>query len=161
MVTIENEKMPHWAKRVDEIGPRRWHREKQYSNRRGEFVASVVFNLIALVILYKIPDWHFGFITLKYGAVMYILIFSCLVQIGGNLLMLLLDFRFIRYLSHIFMEAASFLALITVYYIYPLDFSNFPGLHWIDIIFPWILIIGMIIAALKVVSNIWKLVFWR
>jgi len=161
MVTFENEKMPHWAKRVDEFGPRRWHREKQYHNRRGEFIASIVFNLIALVILYKIPDWHFGFITQKYGAVMYILIFSCLVQIGGNLLMLLLDFRYVRYLSRIFMEAASFLAQITLYYIYPLDFSNYPGLHWIDIIFPWILIIGMIIAALKVVSNIWKLVFWR
>ena len=157
----ENEHMPHWAKRIDEIGPRRWHREKQYRNRRAEFVTSLVFNLIALVILYKIPDWHFGFITAKYGVVMYILIFSCIVQIGGNLLMLILDIPSIRYFSGIFMEAASFLAQITLYYVYPLDFSNYPGLSWIDIIFPWILIIGMVISAIKVFSNIWKLIFWR
>jgi len=157
----ENEHMPHWAKRIDEIGPRRCHREKQFRNRRAEFISSVVFNLIALVIIYKIPDWHFGFITAKYGAVMYILIFSCLVQIGGNLLMLLLDFRLIRYISGIIMEAASFLAQITLYYIYPLDFSNYPGLRWIDVVFPWLLIIGMIISAVKILSYIWKLIFWH
>ncbi|MCX6288042.1 MAG: hypothetical protein NTY96_13100 [Bacteroidetes bacterium] len=161
MGTPEDDKMPHWAKRIDEFGPRRWHREKEYRNRRTEFVSSIVFNLIALFVLYKLPDWHLGFITGKYGAVMYILLFSCLIQIGGNLLMLLLNFRSIRYISGIFMEAASFLAQITLYYIYPLDFSNYPGLGWIDIIFPWILIIGMVISAIKIFSNIWKLIFWR
>ncbi len=155
----ENQNMPLWAKRIDEYGPRRWHREREYRNRRAEFVSSIVFNLIALVILYKIPDWHLGFITGKYGAVMYILIFSSMVQVGGNLLMLILDFRFIRYLSGLFMEAAAFVAQISLYYIYPLDFSGYGGLNWIDVVLPWILIIGMIISAVKFVSNIWKLIF--
>ena len=160
MRTQENKAMPGWAKRFDEYGPRRWHREKQYRNRRAEFVSSIVFNLIALVILYKIPDWHLGFINGKYGAVMYILIFSSLVQVAGNLLMMFLDFRFIRYLSGIFMEAAAFIAQISMYYVYPFDFSGYGGLFWIDVVLPWILIIGMIISAVKVVSNIWKLIFW-
>ena len=157
----DSEKMPHWAKRIDEFGPRRWHREKQLRNRRADFVSSLVFNLIALVIFYKIPDWHLGFITAKYGAVMYILIFCCLVQIGGNLLRLILDIPSIRYFSGIFMEAASFLAQITLYYIYPLDFSNYPGLSWIDVVLPILLIIGMVIAVIKGLSDIWKLIFWR
>jgi len=159
MVNPENRKMPRWAQRVDDMAPRRWRREKQYYNRRAEFVSSLVFNLIALVVLYKIPDWHLGFITGKYGAVMYILMFSALVQVAGNLLMLFLDFRFIRYLSGIFMEAAAFVAQISLYYIYPLDFSGYGGLSWIDVVLPWILIIGMIISAVKFISNIWKLIF--
>ena len=156
----ENQNMPGWAKHIDDMGPRRWHREKEYRNRRAEFVSSIVFNLIALVILYMIPDWHLGFITGKYGAVMYILIFSSMVQVGGNLLMLFLDLRFIRYLSGIIMEAAAFIAQISMYYVYPFDFSNYGGLSWIDVVLPWILIIGMIISAVKIISNIWKLIFW-
>ena len=161
MSNAENGNMPHWAKRIDEIGPRRWHREKEFRNRRSEFVSSIVMNLIALVILYKIPDWHLGFITSKYGAVMYILILCTIVQIGGNLLMMLLDFRVLRHLLGIFMEAASFLVQITLYYFYPLDFSNYPGFGWINVVFPWILIIGMIISAVKVLSYTWKLIFWH
>lgn len=161
MGTPDHHNMPHWARRIDDIGPRRWQRQKEYRSQRAVFISSIVFNLIALVVLYKLPDWHLGFITEKYGAVMYILIFSCLVQIGGNLLMLLLAFRPLHYLAHIFMEAASFIAQISLYYIYPLDFSNIPGLGWIDIVLPWILIIGMVISAIKVLSNVWKLIFWR
>jgi hypothetical protein len=153
--------IPHWAKRIDEFGPRRWHREKEYRNRRAEYISAIVFNLIALFIIYKIPDWHFGFINEKYGVVMYILMFSSLVQIAGNLLMLALDFRMILYLSKIFMEAAAFLAQITLYYVYPLDFTNYPGLNWIDVVLPWLLIIGMVVSAFKIISNIWKLIFWR
>jgi hypothetical protein len=157
----EHDNMPEWARRVDEFGPRRWHREKQYRNRHAEYVTAIVFNLIALFIIYKIPDWHLGFINEKYGAVMYILIFSSLVQIAGNLLILFLDFRIILYLSKIFMEAAAFLAQITIYFVYPLDFTNYPGLSWIDVVFPWLLIFGMAVSALKILSNIWKLIFWR
>jgi len=153
--------MPHWARRVDDFGPRRWHSDKKFRNHRPEYITSIIFNLIAIFILYKIPDWHFGFINEKYGVILYILIFSSLVQIGGNLLMLLLAFPTIRYLSGIFMEAASFIAMICFYYIYPLDFTNYPGLSWLDFILPWLLIIGMIVTALKVLSNIWKLIFWR
>ncbi len=161
MRTPDQDNMPHWARRIDEMGPRRWHRQKEYRSQRAEYISSIVFNLIALVVLYKLPDWHLGFITERYGAVMYILIFSCLVQIGGNLLMLLFAFRPVKYIARTFMEAASFLAQITFYYLYPLDFSNTAGLGWIDIVLPWILIIGMVISAIKVLSNIWKLIFWR
>jgi len=157
----ENQNMPGWAKRIDEYGPRRWQKKKEYRNRNAEYITSVVFNLIALVVIYKIPDWHLGFINEKYGAVMFILIFSVLVQIAGNLLMLFLSFRVIRYLSGIIMETAAFLAQITIYYVYPLDFTNYAGLSWIDIVLPWLLIIGMVVSAVKVISNIWKLIFWR
>jgi len=161
MENTDRERMPRWAKRVDEFGPRRWHHEKVYRNRRAESVSSIIFNLIGLFILYKIPDWHLDFITEKYSAVVYILVFSCLVQIGGNLLILILNIPAMRYFATIFMEAASFLAMISFYYLYPLDFSNSHGLSWIDIVLPWALIIGMIVSAVKVLSNIWRLIFWR
>lgn len=157
----DHEKMPEWARRIDAAGPRRWHRDRDYRNLRSEFVSSAVFNLIALFVLYKIPDWHLDFINGKYPAIYPILMFSCVVQIVGNLIRLLLFSRATSYFTGIFMEAASFLAMICFYYLYPLDFSNSHGLSWIDIVLPWFLIIGMIVSALKVLSNAWKLIFWR
>lgn len=161
MENSEDRNMPGWARRIDDIGPRRWQRKREYRNRNAEYISSAVFNLVALFIVYKIPDWHLGFINEKYGAVMYVLIFSILAQIAGNLLMVFLNFRIIVYLARIFMEAAAFLAQITIYYVYPLDFTNYPGLTWIDVVLPWLLIIGMVVSAVRVFSNIWKLIFWR
>jgi hypothetical protein len=58
-------------------------------------------------------------------------------------------------------ESASFITQIVLFYIYPFDFSNFHGLFWLDWFLPIALIIGMIVSALKVFSNLWKLIFWR
>ena len=153
--------MPSWARRIDQRIPRRWSREKDYNRNRSEAITSVILNLLFLVVLYKIPDWHLDFITGRYGTVMYILIFSSLVQIAGNLVIIILNFRILTFLSKILMEIVSFIALITFYYIYPLDFSGFPGFLWIDVILPWVLILAMIISVIKVISNIWKLIFGR
>jgi hypothetical protein len=161
MENSEDRNMPGWARRIDDIGPRRWQRKREYRNRNAEYISSAVFNLVALFVIYKIPDWHLGFINEKYGAVMYVLMFSILAQIAGNLLMVFLNFRVIVYLASIFMESAAFLAQITIYYVYPLDFTNYPGFNWIDVVLPWMLIIGMVVSAVKVISNIWKLIFWR
>jgi len=86
---------------------------------------------------------------------------NILIQIAGNLLMVLFDFSWIRYLSRIILETANFLTTMVLFYVYPFDFSHVRGLEWID----WLLhigfIIAMVVSALKVISNIWKLLFWR
>ena len=83
------------------------------------------------------------------------------VQIGGNIIMLIFDIRFVRYLSRVVLETANFLVLILLYYIYPFDFSNVSGWTFLDSLIPWLLIIGMVVSALKVLGNIWNLVFRR
>lgn len=152
---------PAWAHRADDWGRRRWHREKPIKNRRGEYIGSIIWNLIWLFIVNKIPDWHLHFINEHYLTVLYALNMNIIIQIGGNVLMLILDFRFVRHLSRILMEGANFLLLIIFYYVYPLDFSGISGWSWLDIVIPILLVIGMIVSALKVISNTWKLLFWR
>ncbi|MCK9421911.1 MAG: hypothetical protein M0Q38_04885 [Bacteroidales bacterium] len=153
--------IPPWAHRIDEYGKRRWRREKPWNKRRGEYIGNLIFNLIFLWIVNKIPDWNPGFIRENYNVVLWILNVNILIQIGGNALMLLIDHPVIRYLSRIIMEAAGFLTLIVLFYIFPFDFSKFHGLFWLDWFIPIVLIIGMVISALKVFTNLWKLIFWR
>lgn len=156
----QQENMPHWAKRIDEKGVRRWHKEKSLTARRGEYVWAIIWNFIFLWIIHKLPDWNLTFITESFGAVVWVITMNIYVQIGGNLMMLLFDHRIIRYLARIVTESASFVTLLALYFIFPFDFTNFYGLHWLNWLLPILFIISMVVSALKVISNIWKLIFW-
>ena len=153
--------VPSWGRRIDDYGRERWHKDKPAHTRRGEYIGNIVFNLIFLWVVNKIPDWDPGFIRDNYNVVLWMLNLNILIQIGGNLLMVMIEFPSIRYLSRIVMEASSFLINIVLYYIYPFDFTHYHGLFWIDIALPVLLIIGMVVSALKVLANLWKLIFWR
>ena len=160
-MTETSSNVPHWARNIDDYGKRRWKKEKPFRNRRGEYITAIVWNLIWLFIVNKVPDWHLKFINDHYQTVLWALNMNIFIQIGGNILMLILDIRFVRYLSTIILEIVNFLVLIILYYIYPLDFSSTPGWVFLDWLIPWLLIIGMAVSVLKVFSNIWKLIFWR
>jgi hypothetical protein len=153
--------MPNWAKNIDDRGKLWWNKEKPVRNRRGEYIASLIFNLIWLFIVNKIPDWNLEFINDHYPAVLWALNMNIFIQIGGNIVMLIFDVRIVRYLSRAVLEAANFLVMIILYYIFPFDFSGVPGWSFLDWLIPWLLIIGMVVSAFKVLGNIWKLIFWR
>jgi len=156
-----NENMPPWAQRVDTYGRRHWHKEKPVKTKNGEYIGAIIFNLIFLWIVNHIPEWNLGFIKDNFMVVLWILNVNIFVQIGGNVLMLVSGLKLIRYLSMIMMESASFITQMVLFYIYPFDFANFHGLFWLDWFLPVALIIGMVVSALKVISNLWKLIFWR
>ena len=156
-----NENMPPWARKVDSYSWRQRHKVKSFSTRRGEYLVGIIANLFFLWVVNKIPGWHLDFIRDNYGAVLWILNVNLLVQIGGNSLMFLFDYAAVRHLSHMLMEASGFISLIVLYYIYPFDFRNVHGLAWFDWFLPIVFIIGMVVSALKVISNLWKLIFWQ
>jgi hypothetical protein len=156
-----NENMPPWAQKTDVYGRRHWHKEKAVRSRTGEYIAAIIFNLVFLWIVNNIQAWNIGFIKDNFSVVVWILNINILVQIGGNVLMLLSSLSAIRYLSQVVIESASFITQMVLFYIYPFDFSNFHGMAWLDWFLPVALIIGMVVSAIKVFSNVWKLVFWR
>jgi hypothetical protein len=153
--------MPAWAQKIDDHGKRWWNKEKPVKIRRSEYITSIIFNLIWLYIINKVPDWNLKFINDHYMSVLWAMNMNVYVQVGGNLVMLVFGFRFIRYLAGILLESANFLVLIILYYIYPFDFSHVAGWTFMDQIIPWLLIIGMIVSALKVIGNTWNLIFHR
>ena len=161
MNTEQNSNVPHWAKRVDEYGKKRWKKEKPIRNRRGEYIGSIIWNLIWLYVANHLMEWDVKFINQHFSAVLWALNMNIVIQIGGNVVMFLFDIRLIRYLVKIVLEAANFLTLIIFYYIYPFNFAAYPGWRFIDWLLPLMFIIGMVVSALKVISNLWKLIFWR
>jgi hypothetical protein len=156
-----HENMPSWAQKVDAYGRNHWHKEKATRSRNGEYIGNIIFNLLFLWIVNNIQEWNVGFIRENFSVVVWILNVNILVQIAGNAFMLLSGLPVIRYFSLIIMESASFITQMVLFYIYPFDFTHFHGLFWLDWFLPLILIIGMVVSALKVISNLWKLIFWR
>ena len=161
MDQYHHKNMPRWAQRIDDYGNHRWHKKKPDRNRNGEYISAIIFNLIFLWIVNHIAGWNLGFIKSNFMVVLWILNVNIFIQIAGNTLMLLSGLRIIRYLSLIITESASFVTTMVLFYIYPFDFTNFHGLFWIDWFLPIAFIIGMVVSALKVISNLWKLIFHR
>ena len=161
MINNHNENMPQWAQRIDSYGRNHWHREKKIKSHRGEYIGAIISNLIFLWIFNNVQEWHLGFIKDSFSVVLWILNVNCLIQIAGNILILMLEFPVIRYLARIITESAGFVTQMVIFYIFPFEFTNFHGLFWLDWFIPVALIIGMVISAIKVLSNLWKLIFWR
>lgn len=157
----ENSNIPHWARNIDNFGKKRWHKDHPKHTRKGEYIGNFIANLIFLWVVNKVPDWNLGFIRDNYNVVLWVLNMNIFVQLAGNALVFLTTMASFRYFSRIIMEIASFISQIVLFYIYPFDFSNFHGLYWLDWFIPIMLIVGMVVSALKVFSNLWKLLFWR
>ena len=156
-----NNKMPPWASRIDSFGNRYQGKEKSYRSRRGEYIGTIISNLVFLWIINNVQSWHLGFLKDNFIVVLWILDVNILIQVGANLLMLMYESTLLRRLAIILSETAKFIATLVLYIIYPFDFQNFHGLFWLDWFLPFVFIISMIFCAAKVFSNAWKLIFYR
>ncbi len=153
--------IPPWARRIDNYGKQRWHKDNPGHARKGEYIGNIIFNLIFLWVVNQIPEWNLGFIRDNFNVVLWILNVNILIQIGGNALMLIVEYGSIRYFARMVTEASGFVTQMVLFYIYPFDFTHFHGLFWLDFFIPIALIIGMVVSAFKVFANLWKLIFWR
>jgi len=155
------EDAPRWAQRMDTYGREHFMKEKAKTARNGEYIGAIIFNLIFFWVVNKIPDWHLGFIKDNFMVVMWILKVNIVVQIAGNSLLLIGLPSTLKYLTRMITELSGFITTMVMFYIYPFDFSHFHGLFWLDWFLPLAFIIAMVVSAVKVISNLWKMIFWQ
>lgn len=131
---------------------------KPRKNHRAEAVWSIIWNLIFLYIVNKVPDWNLPFITESYVAVLWILNLNLVVQIAGWVLILFLDVRWLWHLVRAILDAASLVVLLALYFLYPFDFSEIGGAEWLDIVLPIIFIVGMVASGIGIIIHLLKLI---
>lgn len=126
-------------------------------SHKGEYISNIIFNLIILYVLSRVPGWDLPFLKDHYMVVLTVLMINCGVQAVGNLLMLLLSMRITMYLIKILLEAASVAVSFVLYYLYPFNFScsNMP---WLDRVLPIIFILGIVIGLIKIIFFIIRLI---
>jgi len=133
--------------------------EKPRKRHRGEAIWSLVWNLIFLWIVNKVPDWNLPFINERYAIVLWVLNFNIVLQIAGYALIVFLDYRWLWRLVRAVLDAASLVVLLVLYFLYPFDFSEIGGWSWLDIVLPILFIIGMVASAVGMIVNLFKLIF--
>lgn len=131
---------------------------KPGKSHRGEAIWSIVWNLFFLWIVNKVPDWDLPFINDQYDTVLWIMNLNIVLQIIGWALILFFDFRWLWHLARAVLDAASLVVLLTLYFLYPFDFSSVGGWSWLDTVLPIIFIIGMVASGIGVVVHLLKLV---
>jgi hypothetical protein len=157
----EQTQKARWSRRIDDYGKRHWKPEKPYRKYRGEAIAAIIFNLIWLWIINKVPDWNFSFVLDSYGVLLWIWNLNVGVQVLTNLIILIFAVRWLRYLMKAVMEAGSFVSLIATYYLYPFNFSDAVGWSHTDTVIQIALIIAMIVTAIQILVDVLKIFFGR
>ena len=121
-------------------------------NKRANYIASAIFNLILLWVVNKIPDWNIIFITDKFVAVLWALNLSIAVQIAANFMLIFYNPLFLHYLAETGIALVSLIAVFVLYTVFPFDFS-FVG-DWLNLIVKIALLIGVIGTGITAIVNL-------
>jgi len=132
--------------------------EKPRKRHRGEAIGSIIWNLIFLYIVNKVPDWDLTFINERYDIVLWVLNLNIIVNLIGYGSILFLDFRWLWHLVRAILDAAGLVVLLVLYFLYPFNFSEVGGWSWLDIVLPIAFIIGMVASGVGMIINLVKLI---
>jgi hypothetical protein len=145
--TQADEKTPSPAKSLDDYGKKAWKGPDKTRSRKGEYIGSIVANLIFLLIVNKVPDWNLSFITESYPSVLWAVNLSIFVQIVGNALLIFFDPRWLRHLANLAFNIFGVISIAVVYAIYPFNFAVF-GMEWYDVAAKIMLLIALFATAI-------------
>lgn len=126
-------------------------------HRKAEYIFSIIANLVFLYILSKVPSWDLSFLKSGYMVILTIMQINCLMQIAGNIAMIVIDTIFFRHMVKIILDSASIVIMVLIYYIYPFNFAATSNLNWLDNVLPFVLIIGIILTGFGIISNLFKM----
>ncbi|MGZ7136289.1 MAG: hypothetical protein ACXVHY_10475, partial [Methanobacterium sp.] len=115
--------------------------------RNGEYVSTIIVNIIFLYIFNNLLNWHVYFVTSAFNDVLWIINLSIAVAIIGNFLMLLYRPEWFRHVTKIVLNIVAFAAVYLVYIVFPFNFSN-SFLNWGLSVLLILAMIGIIIATI-------------
>jgi hypothetical protein len=126
-------------------------------HRKTGYIFGILGNLLFLWILEMVPGWNLDWLINGYMIILTILQINCLLHIAGNIVMLIFDSIFIRHLVKIIFDTVAIVILVLIYYLYPVDFTLTEHVKWLNNVFPFIIIISIVITGIGVISNFFKL----
>lgn len=92
--------------------------------KKGEYVAAIIFNLIAYYIFNNLLNWHVYFVTPALNQVLWIINLSIIVAILGNILLLLYNPNRLIHATKIVLNIFAFAAVYYLFVVFPFNFYN-------------------------------------
>lgn len=113
--------------------------------KKSEYVFAVIVNIIIFYIANNLLYWNLSFITPNFSQVLWAINLAIGVTIVGNILFLIYDPSWFRHSLKAVMNVFSFLAVYTLYSVFPFSFSqNFIAISVVIILI--LIMIGIFIA---------------
>lgn len=131
--------------------------EKTSPNRISNYIPSVIFNIILLIVLNKIPDWNIVFITSSYPDILRVVNMTLIVHIVGNVILIFIHPLFTHHLANAVFSVFSLIAAWVIFSVFPFDFSEIVG-AWLNTVLRVCLIIGIVSSAISIVVHVVKAV---
>jgi len=105
-----------------------------------------------------VPGWELNFLGPDYMAVLTVMQFNCIFQAVSSVILIITGPRPVMNILKITMETASIVVFVMLYYLYPFHFAHFNNLAWLDLVLPFVFIIGILVSLLKIVNFVIRLV---
>jgi hypothetical protein len=139
-------KAEEFEKRAEDWGKKV---EKEWSDRNkgktAEYIANIVINLILIIIWDRLPEW-FSWITGSFVAMLPLFYLSFALTIIVNFAFVLIPSKTFVAFGKLALNTISIIVMISLYYIYPFDFSGVAN-YW-DIVARTIIIVGIFGTAI-------------
>ena len=131
--------------------------------RTGDFIGTVVVNIIVCVILNTLllwRQWTQGVILESWIDILWAANISFGVQIAGNLLLAFYRPPRLQALMRALFAAASLLSAIVFFIVFPMDFSRLVG-SWLNTLLKVLLMIGIGVSAIAFVVECVRFILGR
>ena len=98
-------------------------------NRTGEYVGAIIANLVLIWVFGKLSEW-LPFLTESFSAVLPLFYISFAAAVIANFFFIIYDGRLFRSLMRVILNLISIAILVTLYYVFPFDFSAYQNYDW-------------------------------
>lgn len=126
-------------------------------HRKAGYIFNIIFNLIFLWVLQNVPGWDLDFLTSGYMVILTIMQVTCLINVAGNLVSLIVDTIYMRYLVKIILDSLVIVILVLLYYLYPFNFSHTPHFRWLNDGLPFFIILAFIGTGISIISSFFNI----
>ncbi|MFA6909219.1 MAG: hypothetical protein WC289_05065 [Patescibacteria group bacterium] len=124
---------------------------KPKPGRKFGYIISIIFNIAFYYIANNLLSWNAQFITDQWSEVLDIMNISIIVNIIGFAIFVIFDRRLFYFLVRSGMDVLSLIVSYRVYTVFPFDFNGLWNMGWLNSVFPWVLIIGIIGIVLGII----------
>jgi len=131
--------------------------EMNKGNRKVGYAVAVLVNAVMIWVADSITSWGIPFITDSFTAVQWAFNLSFLAAIIGNLLLILHDPKWFHGFVRLVMNSFGFVVALTVFFIFPFDFSAYTSFNWAGLA-KILLVIGLVGSAIGIVVEALSLI---
>lgn len=151
---------PEWVKKIEDWGrdiERKCSKESSEKPKRkpwqkkGDFVAGIICNLVFLYAINMLPSWFPGFFTDAYPALLSVASTVVIIQIAIYVLQLLFSIKWIYYLGQSASNAFGVISMVTAVVLFPFN-APYGTEYLIRIFLIFIIVVTSITAFVELIK---------